>query len=30
MREIQAAVVRNAGGPFAIETLQLDDPRDDE
>jgi len=25
MREIQAAVVRNAGGPFAIETLQLDD-----
>jgi len=30
MRQIQAAVVRDIGGPFAIETLQLDDPRDDE
>lgn len=29
-REITAAVVRRKGGPFVIETLRLDAPRDDE
>jgi len=30
VRDIKAAVVRHAGGPFSIENLQLDDPRPDE
>lgn len=28
--DIQAAVLREQGGPFAIETLSIDEPRDDE
>ena len=28
--EITAAVVRSAGGPFTLETVQIDQPRDDE
>jgi NADPH:quinone reductase-like Zn-dependent oxidoreductase len=30
MRSIQAAVVRQRGGPFVIEPITLDDPRDNE
>jgi Zn-dependent alcohol dehydrogenase len=29
-QEIKAAVVRQNGGPFTIETLHLPDPREDE
>ena len=30
MKKIQAAVLRKAGGPFEIETVEIEDPRDDE
>lgn len=30
MHIIQAAVLRKAGGPFEIESVEIDDPRDDE